>query len=99
MSLGVEGGLAAGLSKFEPPPGAPPVPHRPRDLSQLAHRRVIGYLGLMLPVLLFALAGLRPIPGVERWSLLSSVSSYYYTAHSGIRWSTYAWPDVPDRRG
>jgi hypothetical protein len=51
----------------------------PVNLSQRAHRRIIGALGLALPGLLYVLAGLRPTPPLPRWQLLSSVSGYYYT--------------------
>jgi len=40
---------------------------------------LIGYLGLLLPLILFGLAGLRPTPGLPRWETLNSVSAYYYT--------------------
>jgi hypothetical protein len=56
----------------------------PQDLSQQAHRRLIGVLGLLLPVLLYAVAGLRPTDGLPRWRLLPSVSAYYYTGAVGI---------------
>lgn len=58
--------------------------HAPRELSQQGHRRLIGVLGLLLPVLLYLLAGLRPTGGLERWSLLDSVSAYYYTGAVGV---------------
>jgi hypothetical protein len=51
----------------------------PRGLSQRAHRQLIGYLGLLLPFLLYVIAGLRPTAGLVRWELLTSVSAYYYT--------------------
>ena len=51
----------------------------PRELSQQAHRRLIGFLGLLLPFLLYLGAGSRPTLGLNRWELLSSVSAYYYT--------------------
>ena len=48
------------------------------DLSSHAHRQLIGVVGLVLPVLLWLIAGLRPT--VERpWEPLGSVSAYYYT--------------------
>jgi hypothetical protein len=56
----------------------------PKDLSQRAHRRLIGYLGFFLPVLLYLVAGVRPTTGLARWSLLQSVSAYYYTGAVGI---------------
>jgi len=57
---------------------------QPKDLSQRAHRQLIGYLGLLLPVLLYLVAGARPTTGLTSWSLLSSVSAYYYTGAVGI---------------
>lgn len=61
-----------------------PLSHPPRVLSQRAHRLLIGYLGLCLPVLLYVVSGLRPTAGLAGWRLLSSVSAYYYTGAVGI---------------
>lgn len=55
-----------------------PVPE-PDDRSSHAYRQFIGGLGLVLPVLLWVIAGWRPTEGLPRWGLLSSVSAYYYT--------------------
>ncbi len=49
------------------------------DLSDNAHRQLIGYIGLALPVLLYLLAGARPTSGLERWKVLGSISAYFYT--------------------
>jgi hypothetical protein len=57
---------------------------KPKDLSQQAHRRIIGVLGLLLPLLLYLVAGLRPNAPLPRWTLLDSVSAYYYTGAVGI---------------
>jgi len=51
----------------------------PDDLSSHRYRLLIGVLGLMLPILLWVIAGWRPTEGLHRWELLSSVSAYYYT--------------------
>lgn len=51
---------------------------QPDDLSSHAHRQLIGGVGLVLPVLLWLIAGLRPT-GEHPWELLGSVSAYYYT--------------------
>ena len=51
----------------------------PDDLSSHVHRQFIGGLGLVLPVILWLIAGSRPSEGVPRWELLRSVSAYYYT--------------------
>jgi hypothetical protein len=53
------------------------IPQRPDDLSDHAHRQLIGYVGLVLPFLLIAIALLRD--GVDRWRSLTSISAYYYT--------------------
>jgi hypothetical protein len=55
------------------------VPYRPDDLSDHAHRQLIGWIGLALPILLYVLAGIRLTDGLEQWRLLNSVSAYYYT--------------------
>jgi len=57
---------------------------QPQDLSQQAHRRLVGVLGLLLPVLLYLVAGIRPTVGLPPWRLLTSVSAYYYTGAVGI---------------
>jgi hypothetical protein len=51
----------------------------PHDFSHETHRQLIGYLGLLLPVVLVLLAGIRPTAGLEPWAVLDSVSAYYYT--------------------
>ena len=63
------------------PDGTGPIPglSKPHDLSHQAHRQLIGYLGILLPVILFVLAGLRPTGSLPPWETLSSVSAYYYT--------------------
>jgi hypothetical protein len=62
----------------------PASAHAPRDFSQRAHRRLIGYLGLGLPALLYLLAGLRPVGGLPPWTCLPSISAYYYTSGIGV---------------
>jgi hypothetical protein len=62
------------VTNQDPPGGA-----TPDNLSQQAHRRLIGILGFLLPFLLLLLAGLLPTVGLPRWGLLHSVSEYYYT--------------------
>ena len=49
------------------------------DLSSNAHRQLIGYMGLILPALLWLIAGWRPTEGLQPWKPLTSVSAYYYT--------------------
>jgi hypothetical protein len=50
---------------------------RPDDLSDNAHRQLIGYIGFVLPFLLILIAVIRD--GIERWRSLDSISAYYYT--------------------
>ncbi len=42
-----------------------------------AHRQLIGYIGLILPIVLILLALARD--GAARWQSLDSISAYYYT--------------------
>jgi hypothetical protein len=60
---------------------APVFPPRSADdLSTHLHRQVIGYLGALLPLLLFVIAGWRQTPGTgEPWRPLPSVSAYFYS--------------------
>jgi len=51
--------------------------YRPDDRSDHAHRQLIGYIGLVLPVLLILIALVRD--GVAQWRNLASISAYYYT--------------------
>ena len=53
------------------------APSEPDDLSDNAHRQLIGYIGLVLPFLLILIAVIRD--GMERWKSLESISAYYYT--------------------
>jgi len=48
------------------------------DLSSHGHRQLIGAIGLLMPVLLWLIAGLRP-DGTNPWMLLGSISAYYYS--------------------
>jgi len=54
------------------------------SLPQQAHRRLIGILGLLLPLLLFIFAGLRHTVGLPAWTPLNSISAYYYTGAVAI---------------
>lgn len=49
------------------------------DQSGPAHRQLIGITGILLPFLLWLIAGLRPLEGVPPWKPLGSISAYYYT--------------------
>jgi heme A synthase len=60
------------------------APHRSDDLSGNAHRQLIGYIGLAMPLLLVLVAGLRPTGVLPRWELLGSISAYYYTGATAV---------------
>lgn len=49
------------------------------DLSSYAHRQLIGAVGLLLPILLWLIAGWRHTAILPAWKPLGSVSAYYYT--------------------
>jgi len=49
------------------------------DDSSHVHRQFIGYSGMVLPILLWLMAGWRRTEGLPPWKLLESVSAYYYT--------------------
>lgn len=53
------------------------IQQRPDDLSNHRHRQLIGYIGLVFPMLLIAIVLWRD--GLEVWKELESVSAYYYT--------------------
>lgn len=53
------------------------TPTQPDDLSDQAHRQLIGYIGLVLPVLLIFTTIWRD--GMDLWKKLDSISAYYYT--------------------
>jgi hypothetical protein len=64
--------------------GRTPARFGPRGLDARVHRQLIGYLGLLLPLLLYFVSGTRPLSPLPRWHLLPSVSAYYYTGAVGI---------------
>lgn len=68
-----------GVRSNHAPLGTPAAKHayRPDDLSDHAHRQLIGYIGLVLPLLLILMAMVRD--GVAQWRSLDSISAYYYT--------------------
>lgn len=51
--------------------------HRDDDLSGHSHRQLIGYIGLVLPLVLILMVVTRD--GLVRWKSLDSISAYYYT--------------------
>jgi hypothetical protein len=54
------------------------------DESGHAHRQLVGSVGLLLPPLLWLIAGLRPLDIQIPWQPLGSVSAYYYTGAVSI---------------
>lgn len=52
-------------------------PRRKDDESDYAHRQLIGYIGLVLPMILIILVVTRD--GAKQWLNLDSISAYYYT--------------------
>jgi hypothetical protein len=57
-----------------------PGTRRADDRSSNAHRQLIGYTGLALPVTLIAMTWLIPARGLPRWGVLNSISAYFYTS-------------------
>jgi hypothetical protein len=57
---------------------------REDDKSSNAHRQLIGYSGLILPILVWLIAGWRPAEELQHWKLLSSISAYYYTGSVSV---------------
>jgi hypothetical protein len=68
------------------PPGSASAdtPADARDLPHRAHQRLVGLMGLSLPVVIYLLAAARPTPPLPRWELLRSISAYYYTGAISI---------------
>jgi hypothetical protein len=50
------------------------------DDSSRSHRQLIGWIGLLLPALLWVFAGLRPNDPASAWRPLGSISAYFYTS-------------------
>ncbi len=48
------------------------------DQAGHIHRQMIGYIGLLLPLVLYVIGGLRPIDR-SPWRPLDSISAYYYS--------------------
>lgn len=49
------------------------------DRSSYALRQLIGFTGLVFPLFLWIMAGLRPTEGLQSWELLGSISAYFFT--------------------
>jgi hypothetical protein len=58
--------------------------NEPDDRSTYAYRQLIGSLGLLFPFVILLIAHWRPTPVLEHFSILPSVSSYYYTGSVAV---------------
>ena len=56
---------------------------QPRDFKYLKQRQMIGWLGMLLPLLVVVFSKVWPAKGVP-WHLLSSISAFYYTSAAGV---------------
>jgi hypothetical protein len=84
------------------------APQPADDLSSHLLRQALGYLGLLLPMLVYVVALRRPIGGSPSWAPLDSISEYYYSGAvavlTGTLWAmaaflfTYRGFDNPSRR-
>ena len=84
------------------------APQRADDLSSHLLRQAMGYLGLLLPLLVYLVAGWRSSQGFPGWRPLDSVSEYYHSGSvailTGVLWAvgaflfTYRGYDNPSRR-
>jgi len=77
MGFRLADALGGGASSSAPPPDT-----RPDDrsgLSARAHRQLIGYIGLLLPILLLLITWLRRDDPDRPWRWQHSISAYYYT--------------------
>lgn len=58
------------------------APQQGDDLAGHAHRQVIGWLGMLLPFVIWLLSGLRPAAPGATWTRLDSISAYFHTGAS-----------------
>lgn len=65
-------------------PSAYIAPEEGDDRAGHAHRQTIGWLGLSLPLLIWLLAGLRPVVEGSSWGRLPSISAYFHTGASPV---------------
>lgn len=57
-----------------------PVRDNVDDDASRSHRQLIGWIGLLLPILLWVFAGLRPNDVASAWTPLRSISAYFYSS-------------------
>ena len=55
------------------------APTKQDDKSSHLHRQLVGWVALLLPILLWTIADLRPTKGLPRGQILDSISAYYHT--------------------
>src|SRR5258705_11689286 len=60
--------------------GPRPIRDNADDDSSRSHRQLIGWIGLLLPILLWAFGGARPNDAASAWNALDSISAYFYTS-------------------
>ena len=59
------------------------VKRKPVGLTHLVHRQLIGWVGILLPVLVVVISWLMPILDMP-WTMLDSISAFYYTSANGV---------------
>jgi hypothetical protein len=57
-----------------------PVRDNDDDDASRSHRQLIGWIGLLMPLLLWVLAGVRPNDAASAWTPLDSISAYFYSS-------------------
>jgi len=57
-----------------------PVRDNGDDDASRSHRQLIGWIGLLMPFLLWASAGVRPNDAASAWKPLDSISAYFYSS-------------------
>src|SRR5262245_5239416 len=67
---------AQGIDTSEPRP----VRDNDDDDASRSHRQLIGWIGLLMPLLLWAFAGVRPNDAASAWTPLDSISAYFYSS-------------------
>lgn len=55
------------------------APTKQDDQSSHLHRQLVGWVALLLPILVWTIADLRPTEGLQPGKILGSISAYYYT--------------------
>lgn len=57
-----------------------PVRDNVDDDASRSHRQLIGWIGLLMPLLLWAFVGVRPNDAASAWKPLDSISAYFYSS-------------------